>query len=317
MSDTLGLAGRRVAVTGAAGFIGSAVVRVALELGASVDCIVRGFEPEMSLPGAERHVADWGDELGLAALFGRRRPDVVVHCAGNSGRGGGSAASMYDANVGTVWRLLDAVRAAGIDPGVVVLSSAAVYGPTPTTPTSEDCALAPATHYAASKVLAEEVAARYVSLESLRVCVARPFNVIGPGEPGGSVASRIIEQFANSPAGEPVTVRLREAESVRDFADVEDVARALLVLGSCGDSGLRYNICTGHGVSIAELVRAVADAFCLQYQVVIEEPGSHPTVSVGCPHLLGALGWRPRLGLAESLSRIVAFEGSAGQVARG
>jgi len=185
-----------------------------------------------------------------------------------------------------------------------LLSSAAVYGPHPPVPTAEGAPLAPTTHYGHSKVLAEGVAAAFAGVEGVRAVVARPFNVLGPGEPSGSVVELIARQVADA-EGPIASVSLRESASVRDFIDVEDVADALLTLGTQGVAGGVYNVCSGIGVSIGDLVGSAAKARGLSADLHVEHPDAAGSVSIGDPGRLMSLGWKPRLSLEDSVSRIV------------
>jgi GDP-4-dehydro-6-deoxy-D-mannose reductase len=173
-------------------------------------------------------------------------------------------------------------------------------------PTGEGAPLAPSTHYAMSKVMAEGLCRTFAAVDSVRCVAARPFNVLGPGEPPGSVTSRIVEQFEHGTAGgSTVDVKLRESVSVRDLVDVVDVASALLVLAAHGEAGAAYNVCGGRGVTIQDLVVAVAEAQGSAYTLEVEDPQAAGTVSIGSPVALAALGWSPRYDLAGSLRKIL------------
>ena len=295
---------RSVAVTGGSGFIGSAVVREALRQGCSATSLIRECEPRLELSGLRTRVVDWAEPTGLRELLAEASPDAIVHCAGSSARSSESASSIYEANVAITWRLLDAVAAACPRAQVVLLSSAAVYGPEPQVPTSETAVLDPRTHYAHSKVLAEGAARAFADVAGVRAVIARPFNVIGPGEPAGSVVERIGRQIIA--ADFDPEVRLREVVSVRDFVDVDDVARALLVLAAFGEAGTAYNICGGQGTSIRDLVSAGAAAWGRTARIVVEEPDASATVSLGDPALLRLLGWEPQVSLEQSMGRVLA-----------
>jgi nucleoside-diphosphate-sugar epimerase len=297
-------AGLRVVVTGGSGFIGSAVVREALARGHAVTSLIRRCETVAEVAGLETEFADWNDSQALTELLQSLAPDVIVHCAGCSARGAESTEAIYEANVATVWKLLGAVARACPQAGVVLLSSAAVYGPAPEVPVLETAPTVPHTHYAGSKILAEELAKTFARVEGVRAVVARPFNVLGPGEPTGSVVGTILQQLTVQRG--IAKVHLREATSVRDFIDVSDVAGALLHLGVHGESGVIYNICSGRGTSVRELANraAVLSSCTLDLAVDVEHPPR--SVSIGAPGLIGGLGWKPVISLDESLARIIA-----------
>lgn len=305
MSRPVHAHGRSVVVTGGSGFLGSAVVRQALDRGDRVASVIREGEPVSGLAGLETLVVDWADPAGLTALLRGLSPDVFVHCAGSAARSGEALASLYEANVGLVWRLLAAAADACPGAGAVIVSSAAVYGPSPVMPTREDEGRDPRSHYAFTKALAEDVATGFARIEGMRVAVARPFNILGAGEPAGSVVAAITDQIACAPPVGAVEVRLREAVSVRDFVDVDDVARGLLLLGDKGAPGGVYNLATGTGVSVRELAERAAAAAGRDLDLVVEHTDVPATVSVGCPDLARSLGWEQRVPLDESLGRIL------------
>jgi nucleoside-diphosphate-sugar epimerase len=293
----------RALVTGAAGFLGSAVCRAAIAAGHDVLGLVRAGELMRPCPGVEYRELDWaGDAAAMTAAIDSFRAEGIVHCAGATPRLAADTVALYDANVRLVWTLLAAIAAADADPGAVVVSTAGVYGPTPPVPTPEDAPLDPVSHYAWSKVLAEDAVRAFACSGGVRACVARPFNLLGVGEPSGSVVSDVAAQLE---AAVPATgVRLREIASVRDYVDVDDAARALLLLAGRGVAGEAYNIASGEGVSVGELVGAILDVWGSDAKVSVADPKASGTVSIGSPAKLRALGWQPASTLGDSLVRV-------------
>lgn len=278
-----------VLVTGAAGFLGSAVCRAATAEGAPVVGLVRADELTEPVEGVEYLEIDWRAPSAIGAVLAQVAPERIVHCAGATPRAQLTTAELYEANVALVWRLLEAVAATAPRAGVVVVSTAGVYGPTPVVPTTEDEPLDPVTHYAWSKVLAEQVARAFAQTEGMRVSIARPFNLLGRGEPKGSVVSDVIEQIE---AGAEV-IRVRETTSVRDFIDVDDAARALLLLAERGEPGEAYNVCSGVGVSVAELMGVLLWAWSSHAGVEATDLCAGASVSIGDNRRMRRLGWVP------------------------
>jgi GDP-4-dehydro-6-deoxy-D-mannose reductase len=294
-------------VTGAGGFIGSAVVAEAVTSGAEVVALVRAEEPRVEGDCVTCIEVDWGSN-DILRVVDKTAPAGIVHAAGHSGRfvGDPDPRALYQANVATVWQLLDAVRVSGLAARVVLLSSASVYGAEPPVPTTEDTPLVPATHYAASKVAAEQIAFAFARTGEASALVARPFNVLGPGEPPGSVVSRIAPQLRTVPPKAEARVAVREAVSTRDFVDVADLAAALVLLARAGTPGEAYNVCSGVPVTIAELVERTAAAFDRGLRLEVEQPDAHPSVSLGDSSKLKALGWAPAFTLDQTLVRMAA-----------
>lgn len=288
-----------VLVTGAAGFLGSAVCRAAVAENVPVVGLVRAGELAEPVEGVVYRKIDWSASETIETALAESVPGRIVHCAGATPRVHLNTAKLYEANVALVWRLLEAVQVAAPDAGVAVVSTAGVYGPTPVVPTTEGEPLNPVTHYAWSKVLAEQTARAFAGVEGLRVSIARPFNLIGAGEPKGSVVSDVIEQLR---AGASV-IRVRETSSVRDFVDVDDAARALLLLAELGEPGEAYNVCSGVGTSVGELLEALLEVAGAVVTLDVTSEGFEGTVSVGSPARVGALGWETAVSIRTSLDR--------------
>ena len=299
---------RPVVVTGGAGFIGAAVCKRAATLGIPVVALVRSSVISLMSPDIEYVVVDWTDVAGLSGALRSLNPSTIVHCAGAAARGGESPTALYEANVCLVARLLESAVTSCPNASVVLLSSAAAYGPESPVPTGESAPLDPRTDYGTSKAMAEMLGRAFASRQGLRACIARPFNVLGPGEPSGSVVSAISEQLVAAPVGSTAQVVLREVVSIRDFVDIDDAAGALLAIGESGEAGEAYNVCTGVGVSIAELVEQAAHAWGRNAEVVVREPSLIGNVSLGSNDKLKALGWAPRHSLADTLARMAASQ---------
>lgn len=291
-----------VLVTGAAGFLGSAVCRAALAEGSSVVGLVRAGELVRPMEGVVYRELDWRDDTAVSTALAKAAPERIVHCAGATPRASISLSALYEANVGLVWRLLQHVTSDTPATRVVIVSSAAVYGSSPSVPAAEDEPLDPVTHYAWSKVMAEQAARAFVRADGVRVCIARPFNLLGPGEPRGSVVSDVIEQVK---AGAEV-VRVRETTSVRDFIDVDDAARALLFLAERGEPGCAYNVCSGVSVTVATLIAEILRVWGSSATVEVLDQSNRGTVSLGDVHRLRELGWSPGSDLTDSLERMYA-----------
>jgi GDP-4-dehydro-6-deoxy-D-mannose reductase len=293
-----------VVVTGGAGFIGSAVIRQAIARGFHAVALVRASEVKQLAPGVDYRVVDWTDSDGLSEAMTSLMPRTILHCAGASARGTKLVSDLYDANVRLTMALLSCLTKDLPGATAVVLSSASVYGPNASVPTAESHLLDPRSHYAVTKVMTEELARSFFRFDGLATKIARPFNLLGPGEPKGSVVSALHRQVGRVAEGETASVRLREIASVRDFVDVDDAARALLVIAERGEAGEAYNVCTEVGSSIAELVKIAGVAWRCGIEVHVEEPGFAGTQSVGSGRRLRELGWKPEHSLLDSLQRM-------------
>jgi nucleoside-diphosphate-sugar epimerase len=204
----------RALVTGAAGFLGTALVRALRARGDDVRALVRRPAPALALPGVELAMGDVTDPASLrAAVRGR---DVVFHLAGL--RRATDPAEFLRVNAAATRALLDACAAEA--PGLarfVLAGSMAASGPS-RSPRREDEPLAPVEPYGASKAEAEQLALSHPA--RLPVTVARPPRIMGPGDRENLLFFRIAR------AG----LVLDFGDRPLSWIDVDDCARAFLLL---------------------------------------------------------------------------------------
>lgn len=174
------LAGERVCVTGATGFVGGALVRALAAHGAEVHALRRDSSNTASLEGTRItwHSGDTGNPRTLEPLL--RGARWVVHASGQLGGAGISPDLLDRANVASTRHVLEAALAFGDRPRVLHVSSAGVVGPS-SAAASEDAPLRPTNPYERSKAEAERVALDFAS-RGLDVVLARPGFLYGPGD---------------------------------------------------------------------------------------------------------------------------------------
>ena len=301
----------KVLVTGADGFVGRWLVRRLRELGHGVIAA-----------NGERHEAnelslDLRDPDSIQALAARDA-DWIVHLAGVASVSASIAdpVGTWEINALGTTRLVEALAerraATGADPGVLIVSSAEVYGPGKCEPRVETDAIAPVTPYATSKAGAEVGALDVAKRSGLRLIVARPFPHTGPGQAARFVVPGFIERIRLAKkTGAPV-VNTGNLEPVRDLLDVRDVVEAYIALLERGSGGEIYNVASGEGIRMEDLFYLVASL--AKYRVLPERDASLARAS-DIPHLVGnseklraATGWSPRFPLEQTLQSMLDAE---------
>ncbi len=300
----------KVLVTGATGFIGRHLVAHLLARGDAVCALVRDeTRARAALPaGSGCAEAAIGDRAALGVVLDRERPDVVYHLAAQSypGVSWDDPHGTFSANLAGTAALLDAVRAWG-KPRVIVAGSSAMYAVSDH-PISEDAPTGPASPYGVSKLASDALAGLYAKRYGMDLVRVRPFFIIGRGKTGdvcSDFARRVVEA-ERAGGGVLKTGRL---DIVRDFLDVRDAVRALILLAERGAAGMAYNICRGEGTRLDEVVRLFCGMAAVplraEQDAALLRPVEEP-VKVGDGTRLRALGWASEWTLEESLTDILA-----------
>jgi GDP-4-dehydro-6-deoxy-D-mannose reductase len=312
-----------ILITGVGGFVGPHVVRALRARGDAV--WGAGLEPAppavLAGDAAVERWVQWdvavGHEPGQELLAPGLGVGAVIHLAGQA-----SAARSFDdpvgtfaANAGGTQHLLEAARHARFKGPVLVVSSSEVYGHVPPgVPIDELAPLAPVSPYSASKAAAEALALAYANGYGLRVVIARPFSHTGPGQsPAFAIASwaRQIAGFEAAHArGEqgPFRLAVGNLDPVRDYSDVRDVAQAYLALIDRGEPGTAYNVASGRGVRLADVVAMLAGMARVPVDVIADPARRRPadlTYLVGNAARLAALGVSPKVRLEVTLSDLL------------
>lgn len=320
----------KVLITGGVGYIGSTVATACLEAGIEpilLDDLSTGREDFGA--GRTLYVGDIADEDLLARIF-REHPDIdaIVHCAARIvvPESVADPLGYYDTNVAKSVALLRAATAAGIR-RIVFSSSAAIYRGDDGGGVDESAPLAPASPYAATKAVVEQILSDAASAGTLRAISLRYFNPIGadpklrtglqnptPSHVLGKImeARRAQKPFAYAGTDWPT----RDGSGLRDYIHVWDLALAHVAAVQRFDEVATatapyqpINLGTGRGVTVRELVAA------------FEEVTNEPLATVDAPRRPGdqagayaivdrareALGWSTKRSLADGVADALAW----------
>ena len=288
-----------ILVLGGGGFIAGHIEQLYHALGWRVVSIGRA----VGLGPGERHV--WSlPHPEFAHLLAVERPDVCVNAAGRAS----VAASLvepltdFEASTALTFRLLDDLRRASPATVYIHLSSAAVYGEARALPIAENAAIAPISPYGWHKHFSEQALAEHSAIFGLRTASLRIFSAYGP-----TLHRQVVwDLAAKARPGAPLKAQ-GCADDSRDFIHGQDVAQALALVVDKGVlDGACYNVASGVETRIdalAALVARCANAGEITFNQ-LRRPGD-PSRWRADISRLAALGFAPRIALAEGVRQVV------------
>lgn len=303
----------RILVTGGAGYIGSHACKALAHAGHQP--IVRD-----NLSTGHREAVRWGplvvgdirDEVSLDEAFTEHRPELVMHFAALAyvGESVRSPADYYETNVTGSLRLLEAMRRHNVM-RIVFSSSCATYGQPDRLPISETTPQRPINPYGFTKLAGERMLADYQRAYGLQWVALRYFNAAG-ADPDGELGEEHDPETHAIPLAIHSALGLRgpfqvfgsdyltrDGSAVRDYVHVSDLANAhLLAIGHLarGGESRAFNLATGEGVSVLDIVRAASQATGRSVPIELSDrrPGDPEALYATGEQAREVLGWRPR-----------------------
>ncbi len=295
----------RLLITGAAGFLGSALANQLASQGHTVlgvdDCSTG--DPKVLSSAVQFTRGDVNDRPKLWTLL--QEVDCVYHLAA---RVIVPESVLYpreynQVNVGGTVTLMEAMRDVGVR-RVVFISSGAIYGNQPLQPVKEDAIPNPRSPYAVSKLAAEYYVKTIGALWGIETVCLRVFNAYGPGQHLPPVHTPVIPNFLRMAFENGTVVIHGDGNQTRDFVYVDDVVSAMISAATVPDiNNLIINIGSGAETSIREVAR-----------IAVEITGGHPEFvynprnSGGLSRLSGditlareKLGYEPKTSLIEGM----------------
>jgi dTDP-glucose 4,6-dehydratase len=308
----------RLLVTGGAGFIGSAFVRLMLgenrcEALLNLDKLtyagnLENLEAVASDPRYRFVRGDICDAAPVDSLLVGFRPDAIVHFAAEShvDRSILSPQPVFDTNLRGTFTLLEAARARGIGRFLHV-STDEVYGSIAAPlAADESYPLKPSSPYSASKAGSDLLALSYFTTYRVPVVVSRASNNYGPCQFPEKLIPLMI---SNALERRPLPV-YGDGQQVRDWLYVEDHCRALAALLEGGRPGEIYNIGGNRSLPNLEVVRKILAATGRGEELiehVTDRPGHDRRYALASDKIARETGWRPQVGFEEGLERTIGW----------
>lgn len=317
----------KLLVTGGAGFIGSAVVRLAVQRGhqvVNVDALTYAGNLANVASVAESPLyafvrADIRDRAALARVFAAHQPDIVMHLAAEShvDRSIDGPADFIDTNITGTFNMLEAARSCWVGRGKPEgfrfhhISTDEVFGSLPVDPSvkfTETTPYDPRSPYSASKAASDHLVRAWHETYGLPVVLSNCSNNYGPYHFPEKLIPVVI---LNALAGKPLPI-YGDGSNVRDWLYVEDHADALLLVATKGALGRSYNIGGENertNLQLVEIICGILDHLrpraAGKYSDLItfisDRPGHDARYAINPARVRTELGWRPRVTVEQGL----------------
>lgn len=311
----------KVLITGINGFVGSHLTEYLLS---QKGIRVFGLDQSDSLSSHLQHLAghvsiyacDLRDRKALIKIVKEIKPDRIIHLAAQSfvPRSWEDPVETIEINVIGTINLFEVIRQINPEARVLVTCSSEEYGLVKPheLPVTEKNPFRPLSPYAVSKVTQDLLCHQYFRNYKLPVICTRSFNHTGPRQNASFVIPSFACQIAEIEKGqrEPV-LKVGNLEAVRDFSDVRDIIRGYWMALETAEPGMSYNICSGQGIAIQEILNRLLALTEMPIQVEQDPTRMRPS---DVPRLVGdftlfqqATGWQPEIPLDQTLRDILTY----------
>jgi UDP-glucose 4-epimerase len=302
-------------VTGGAGYIGSICVEQLVAAGHSVtvfDNLTEGHRQAVD-PGATLVVGDLQQREEIDEALQRAGPEAVMHFAANAlvGESMTNPSKYFRNNVAAGINLLDACIAHGVKK-IVFSSTCATFGPPERLPIDETLPQRPINPYGESKLLFEKILHWYDAIHGLRFVALRYFNAAGASERYGEdhrVETHLIPNVLKVALAQKAQIEIfgtdydtPDGTCIRDYIHILDLAQAhILALGA--ETSAQYNLGTGGGTSVREVIRSCEKVTGKTLEVVERprRPGDPARLIASSEKIQRELGWQPQFQKIDSI----------------
>lgn len=299
-------------ITGASGFVGKHLVDELQSIGHEVVGIGTS---ESSLKDKIKYFQmNILDKSAITNLINELKPTYIFHLAGisNIKYSWENKEKTFEANIIGTTILLDAIKECSPYSKILTIGSSEEYGPKSIekNPLSEDSSLEPINPYGISKAAISMLIRQYQKVYGLEIIHARPFNHIGIGQSKGFVVPDFAEQIIDIEKGKKERfIKVGNLSATRDFTDVRDIIKAYISLMGKGESGQIYNVCSGVGVSIDNILNLLIKLSRVDVEIVrdpnLSRPSDIPVYVGDNSKLKRKTEWEPLIAIEETLNDIL------------
>jgi len=307
----------KILITGGAGFIGSAFVRLLLKDNSRAKVRLSPIVMDkLTYAGDLRRLeevkgkfkfykTDICNKQQVEAVFVKEKPEIIVHFAAEShvDRSINDATPFIETNIKGTQTLIDASRRHGIEK-FIFISTDEVYGEIANGKFKEDSPIKPNSPYAASKAAADLLVQAYIRTNKFPAIIVRPSNNYGPWQyPEKLIPLAILRILENGKV--PVYGR---GKNVREWIYVDDCVRGILTVMRRGRRGQVYNLgshCESKNIDTVKLLLKTLGVSDDKFEFVRDRLGHDLRYCLNSQKIKKELGWKPTVKLAGGLKLMV------------
>src|ERR1700730_12784164 len=311
----------RVLITGVTGFVGSHLVEYLLNRNnVEIWGTIRWRSKTDNIDHLSERLTlfecDLRDASSVRTLIEKAAPNYIFHLGAQSfvPTSWHAPNESLTTNINGTLNILEAVRSLGASPRIQVAGSSEEYGLVlaDEVPIKESNPLRPLSPYAVSKVAADLLSYQYFMSYHQDIVRTRAFNHTGPRRGDVFAESTFAKQLAEVEAGiRPPVIKVGNLSAVRDFSDVRDIVRAYWMALDQRKAGEVYNISTGEGFSIQQVLDMLREVSGASIRVEQDPQRMRPS---DVPVLIGdsskfrkATGWQPEIPFRQTLRDLLDY----------
>ena len=309
---------KKLLITGTAGFVAGYFIEFLKENEIEYDILGLDIVDKLSCdyPSYKYKRINLQDKELIKEVIENFKPDYILHLASISSvsESWSYPVESFVNNTNIFLNIIESIRELQLSTRILSVGSSEEYGnyPSDKMPLKEDYELKPCNPYSVARVSQEILSKLYADNYGLNIIMTRSFNHIGPRQNDKFVIPSFVKQLLNAKNTETQRIDVGNIEIVRDFLDVRDVVEAyhkILIEGKIGEI---YNVCSGNGIKLKEIINIVAEQLSITPEIYVDKNRLRPTdnlIIVGDnTKLKSELNWQPKHSLVQTLKDMITYQ---------